>query len=122
MGTRALVLAAALWTSACGAEAVLGPLIVLSNTWRDAANAAHTFSFIDDTNQTPSRSGAFTGNETTPGPNSVQFPFTGFWRENGRIEFTVQRPTPVTYTGQLTSNLNRMELSSTAGHLVLVRN
>ena len=122
MGKRALVLAVAIWTSACGAEAVLGPLIVLSNTWRDSTNAAHTFSFIDDTNQTPSRSGTFTGNETTPGPNSVQYPFTGFWREVGRIEFTVDRPTgDVTYTGRLTNNLNRMDLTSSAGSLTLLR-
>ena len=122
MKARALLLVLTATLSSCGAEAVLGPLIVLSNTWRDASNAEHTFSFIDDTNQVPSRSGTFTGNETTPGPNSVQYQFAGQWRENGDVEFTVQRPGgPVTYRGTLTSNLNRMDLTSSAGPLVLLR-
>lgn len=121
MKVRAIVLAFAVATTGCGAEAVLGPLIVLSNTWRDSNNAEHTFSFIDNTTA-PSRSGTFTGNETTPGPNSVQFQLTGLWRENGSVEFTVQRPTgAVTYRGQLTSNLNRIEFTSSAGNLVLLR-
>lgn len=122
MGKRALVLAVAIWTSACGAEAVLGPLIVLSNTWRNSTNPDHTFSFIDDTGGHASRSGTFEGNEHTPQPNDLPNRFTGFWREDGRIEFTVERPTGnVTYTGRLTNDLNRMDLTSSAGSLTLLR-
>ncbi len=121
MKARAFLFVLTVTLSSCGAEAVLGPLIVLSNTWRDSTNSDHTFSLIDDTDGTPSRSGSFTGNENVPG-NPQQNTLTGLWRENGQVEFTVQRPTgAVTYSGQLTSNLNRMDLSSSAGHLTLLR-
>jgi hypothetical protein len=113
-----LLLAAA---TACGAEAVLGPLIILTNTWHELNNDDHTFSITDNTNGVASREGTFTGNETDP-VTFDEYPFTGFWTREGDVEFTVQRPGgAVRYTGQLTSNLNRMDLSSSAGHLVLVR-
>jgi hypothetical protein len=110
-------------TVACGDNGGggFGPLITITALWRNEANANHTFFFNDNTGNTPRREGTFTGNENPPG--AVDNDLSGSWATNGRIQFTVQRPTGnVTYQGTLTSNLNRMELSSSAGALVLLRN
>jgi hypothetical protein len=120
MSKRALLLALTMAVSGCGAEAIVGPLIVLTNTWRNEAVEDHRFSLSDNTNGTPRREGTFTGTEFTP--NFEEFDLTGSWTSDGHVQFTVQRPGgAVTYSGRLTSNVNRMELSSATGHLVLVR-
>jgi hypothetical protein len=121
MAARAFLLVLTVTLSSCGAEAVVGPLIVLTNTWRNETNQNHTFSINDDTQGTPRRSGHFTGNENVPGAAQPN-PFSGFWNTDGHVEFTVQRAGgAVRYTGRLTDNLNRMELTSSAGNLVLIR-
>jgi hypothetical protein len=99
----------------------LGPLITITNQWRNEANADHTFFFLDNTGGTARREGTFTGNEQPPGGAATN-DLTGSWSTNGRIQFTVQRPAGnVTYQGTLTSNLDRMSLTSSAGPLVLIR-
>lgn len=116
----ALVGAVSMSVACSDSGSALGPLITITNTWQNEANANHTFFFDDNTGGTPRREGTFTGNETPPG--GVDNPLTGSWSTNGRIQFTVQRPAgPVTYQGTLTSNLDRMALSSSAGPLVLIR-
>jgi hypothetical protein len=100
----------------------LGPLITITNQWENEANPAHSFQFNDNTGGTPRREGTFDGDENPPGTAVSNDVVNGSWATNGRIQFTVQRPTGnVTYQGTLTSNLNRMSLSSTAGPLVLLR-
>ena len=110
----------ALLVFACDSEDPLGPLAILTNTWRNAANENHTFNMQDDTGFQPKRSGTFTGTETTPA--GAEFDLEGYWRENGTIQFTVHRATDVTYSGTLTSNPDRIDFTSSAGPLTLIRN
>jgi hypothetical protein len=114
-GVLALVVAAA-----CGGADVLGPLVILTNSWEDAADPQHIFNFTDDTGFTPQRSGTFTGTETVSG--GTQFNLSGSWSENGKIQFTVQRATAVTYRGTLNpSNTDRIDFTSSAGALTILR-
>lgn len=122
-GLKAGLLVAIVAAAGCssGGADILGPLITLTNQWRDETNQNHTFQFNDNTGGTAQRSGTFTGNENTPA--GQQYPLTGSWSSNGNIQFTVVRPSgSVTYNGTLTSNLNRISFTSSAGNLVVVRN
>ena len=86
----------------------------------DLNDAQHTFFFSDDTNQVPSRSGTFTGVEDTP--DGSEYNLAGSWSEKGKIQFTVQRPSAVTYNGTLNPNdTDRIDLTSSAGALTIVR-
>jgi hypothetical protein len=108
--------------AACaGADAVLGPLVILTNSWRDEATALHTFNIQDNTGFQAKRSGTFTGTETLP--SGATFQLEGFWSENGSIQFTVHRSPDVTYRGTIPGdNANRLPFTSPAGNLVLLRN
>ena len=62
----AVLAVAALSTSACGAEAIVAPIIILTNTWAEEGNPGHTFQFVDDTGGTSASEGTFTGTERLP--------------------------------------------------------
>lgn len=119
--TRALItlVAAAIATAGCGAEAVIAPIIILTNTWAEEGNPEHTVFFSDDTEGEPRSHGTFTGNETLP--DGTEFDLEGSW-SRGRVEFTVHRAQDVTYEAEIPEdNANRLEFSSSVGSLVLVR-
>ena len=107
--------------AACGAAGdVLGPLVILTNNWRDEANANHTFLIQDDTGFLAKRSGTFTGTERLP--SGATFQLEGFWSENGSIQFTVHRSPDVIYRGTIPGdNANRLPFTSSAGNLVWLR-
>lgn len=92
-------------------------LLIITNIWVDEADGEHTFNLFS--NDDGSVEGDFEGEETLP--DFTFFEITGRW-QNNRVEFTVNRPTPVTYTATLSSdNPNRLVFSSSEGSLVLVR-
>ena len=106
---------------ACGAEAVVGPIIILTNRWTEVGRPEHAFQFNDDTDGTAVSEGTFTGTEFLP-DGRTEYEFDGFWR-GGRVEFTVKRGAQnVTYRGTITEdNVDRIEYTSSAGRLVLER-
>lgn len=117
--TGMIVILAVCASAACGAEAIIAPIIILTNTWAEEGNPEHTFSFSDDTNGESQAEGTFTGTETLP--DLTEFDFEGDW-SHGRVEFTVHRAEDVTYTGTIPEDdANRIEYHSSAGNLVLVR-
>jgi hypothetical protein len=104
----------------CGAESLLGPLVTLTNGWRNEANPDHRF-IIQDQNAggNPQREGTFDGTEQLPDGDTF-FDLEGFWTSDGKIQFTVHRASDVTYRGTLTDNPKRIAFTSSAGPLVLI--
>lgn len=102
-----------------GDEGGVGPIILITNQWREEGNPDHQFSLnsLDD-NRTE---GAFTGTETRN--NFTEFnDLAGFWSD-GAIQFTIDRPNgPLRYTGTFEeANTKRLAFTSSAGSLVIVR-
>ncbi len=88
----------------------------LSNAWLDAANPQHQLFFLPQQEQV--RHSTFDGNENGINSNGTQNQFSGEFTDRS-IQFTIRRPGGnVTYQGMFTTP-NRMELSSSAGSLVL---
>lgn len=117
---RAGFCAALLFTVGCGAE-TLGPaaVILLTNTWHEEGDDAHTFGILDDTGGEARDHGAFTGNETLDG---VEYPLSGSWSDS-RVELLLSRVPGVTWRATIRpSNTNRLEFTSSQGSLVIVRN
>ncbi|HEX6558278.1 MAG TPA: hypothetical protein VF021_02430 [Longimicrobiales bacterium] len=114
-------LVALLLLPACDSADPLGPLVILTNAWRDVTDDTHTFLLNDDTGFEPKRSGTFTGTETLP--DATQYQLEGFWTDRGKVEFTVHRASNVTYRGTLSAATpDRIDFTSSAGSLTLVRN
>ncbi len=119
---RAVLFGLTVGTAACAAAVgdILGPLVILTNQWRDEANASHTFTVQDNTGFMAKRSGTFTGTENLP--NGTTFQLEGSWAENGSIQFTVHRSPDVTYRGTIPGdNASRLTFTSSAGGLVWLR-
>lgn len=113
-------LAALLLAAACGTsdpEATPDPIITITNSWTDEDDPEHSFQFnsADDGED----SGSFEGEETLP--DHSEHDLEGSW-EGGWLEFTVDRPQPVTWSGPFEDDTDRLELhSDTEGDLVIVR-
>lgn len=118
-----LALILALSTSGCdsGGGGDVGPIILITNQWWEEGNPDHQFQFNSpDDFRTE---GAFSGEEALPRENFTEFnELVGFWT-NGRIQFTVERPDgDVRYVGTFEEeNQTRLEFTSPAGDLVIVR-
>ena len=119
---RAALTLALLAVTACGAEALVAPIIILTNRWTEEGNSEHAFQFNDDSGGTAVSEGTFTGTEFMP-DGITEYDFAGYWR-SGRVEFTVDRGAQdVTYRGTIPAdNSDRIEyVASTGARLVLVR-
>lgn len=99
----------------------IGPIILITNQWREEGNPDHRFdlnSLDDDRSE-----GAFTGVEELERNGVTEFNnLAGFWSD-GVIRFTIDRPEgPLRYTGEIDEdNVRRLEFTSSRGSLVIVR-
>ena len=103
-------------------EAATGAIILITNQWTEEGDPDHEFSLnsLDDNRS----EGAFTGTETLPVNGSTEFyDLAGFWKD-GEIQFTVDRSgNRVRYRGEFDDESpTRLEFTSSAGDLVIVRN
>ncbi len=98
------------------AKAEPAPILTITNSWGNEAEADHNFNFASG--EDGETSGAFTGEEVTP--DNDDFDLTGSW-SNGRVEFTVQRDEDVTWVARFTEdNPTRLEFESGEEQLVLL--
>ena len=94
-------------------------VIILTNTWAEEGNPDHTVFFQDDTGGVARSAGTFTGTETMP--DGTEYDVAGSWDES-RVTMTTERVHGVTWRAEIPEdNANRLEFSSSAGYLVLVR-
>lgn len=119
-----IILVAGLSFTSAGCDSAgdaVGAIILITNQWREEGNPDHQFDLdsLDDERT----EGAFTGQEILPLNGSTEFyDLAGFWKD-GEIQFTVNRNGDrVRYHGEFDQpNAKRLEFSSSAGDLVIVR-
>ncbi len=124
MGWMAAIVLMLTATASCDSEGEgggVGPIILITNQWRNEADSDHRFD-LDSPDDNRSE-GAFIGEEERPVGDLVEFnDLVGFWTD-GRIQFTVSRPDgDVRYTGTFDEvNQKRLEFTSSLGPLVIIR-
>lgn len=77
---------------ACTTDVAAGPLILLTNAWREVGNENRVFFITDDTGGEPRKSGTFGGSEV----DDDEYELDGDWN-GGRIRMTVYRNPVVTW-------------------------
>ena len=108
-------------TAGCGDPVTPLAIIVLTNTWQELGNAEHTFGILDDTDGTAASAGTFTGTETLP-DGVTTYAIEGYWRSS-TVTMTVNRSPAVTYRARIPEDdADRLDFTSSAGSLILVRN
>lgn len=117
-----LIIATATLTAGCDSGGGdVGPVILITNQWWEEGDPDHRFSL--ESPDDGRSEGAFAGEEEVPREDFTEInDLVGFWTD-GRIQFTVQRPTgDVRYTGFFDDeNATRLEFTSSVGDLVIVR-
>jgi hypothetical protein len=89
----AVVLTAGVVIASCAGAAAAGPLILLTNSWREVGNEAHIFDITDDRNGHAAERGTFTGTEED---GLADFDLEGDWN-GGQVRMTVYRNPVVTW-------------------------
>lgn len=98
-----------------------GPIILITNQWKDEANENHVFA-LESENDDGESEGVFTGTEfidITVNDEDDQHDLTGRWAD-GQIEFTVDRDGDETTYEATFSEDDPKRLSFTAGSETLV--
>ena len=101
-----------------GPAAANFPFWFPDNDWVDEEDDEHVFALSSLTG-TGTETGTFDGDETLP--DGTNTPLTGFW-SMGTVQFTVQSTPLRTWRGPLVGDdPGRLELTSGANRLVLIR-
>jgi hypothetical protein len=117
-----IALAAGTVLCACGGNnnatgAGTDPILTITNEWKDEANADHRFLLASGDDG--KNAGSFTGQELLP---DSTWDLAGNW-ENGKVDFTVNRAQPVTYTARFNQDSpTRLAFQSGGVSLVLIQN